>query len=144
MPHFVAQLSKHNRLVGEVFVLDVEMPQLGPGPAFGAAICENIHRSYVAEPLARRCAVQGTSGRIMIRIKGWSGFTLRLHEFDPVSIKFFVANPMLGPNYVGLGIADLEPYFDLERREPRSPTNPSPPFIFLEPLAHCRHHCHQH
>jgi len=78
-----------------------------------------------------------------VRISAWSGSTLRLHEFDPVEIEFQIALPRLGANYVGLGIADLEQYFDAERRDPM-PGNPDPPIIYLEPVPQFQHLCHQH
>lgn len=143
MPHFVAPLAGYANLTGELFALDVELPGALWGQLVQAIICPAVEQSFISAVLALRLGLPQAGGEASVRLKQWSTLTGRLHEFDPIQVSFRPAHPRLGELYVGLGVAALEEFFELHRWDPQDEDNPSPPFIFIEPLPSYRDWCHQ-
>lgn len=138
MPHFHAPLSRHCQVRGDLFVLDVALP--GSNLLRAAWVCLNVHDSYLSPTLADRFGMGPEGGVLTVRIRQQNHFTLRWHEFEPIDVVFRRAHNDRDPAFVGLGIDLLSDYFGFSHCEPPA-EDPSPPFLFLEPLDPYRQWC---
>jgi hypothetical protein len=144
MPNFFAPLSSTSNLVGDIFVLDI-LPPTSLGAVdytIGAMVVLDLPKTLIAPQLALQYGAKSEGDIISIGIRQRSFLTFNIHEFEPIPTEIRFAPARLGPNYIQLGLDDLQSYFKISQFYPQA-SNPSPPFLFFEPKPEHAGLCHE-
>ncbi|MBX3436706.1 MAG: hypothetical protein KF861_04385 [Planctomycetaceae bacterium] len=144
MPHFNAPLSGHSALYGDLFVLDVVDPTSDPANpnTIGAVVAPELYTTRMSPQIAALYGADSEAQTISVVIHQTSYSTLRVHEFDPIELEVRFAKPRLGPNYLCLGMTDLEKFFEILLYQPKA-DNPDSPFLYFDPKQNYRSMCRQ-
>ncbi len=119
MPHFYAPFTASCNVVGDIFLLDILPPESRGAVDYtlGANVVLDLPETLIAPELAQEFGADSVGEEISVVLHQRSFKTLNIHEFDPIPVRIRFAPPRLGPNYIQIGLDDLQKYFEISHFE---------------------------